>query len=165
MGRATGLPRLRGAGRQYLWESVYRMANDEASSAFRGSLPVTTRHPLLHRPLVEFMLALPADLRASPADDRILQRRALVDRLPDAIRTRKTKGSDQRIRDRLQGQSPEWMAMMADRPRIVERGWVDGDLWRAQLQRARFGLVDGLGSFSAAMSAEAWLRAWQGRSG
>ena len=49
------------------------------------------RHPLLYRPLVEFMLRVPWELKVSPFEDRVLHRRALRGILPESIRKRTGK--------------------------------------------------------------------------
>jgi|CZKK01.1.fsa_nt_gi hypothetical protein len=157
MGPQTA-PRVREPGTQYLWECIYRMAAIDANSAFQLHLTADTRHPLFHRPLVEFMLSLDPSLRAWGRNDRILQRRALADRLPEAVRTRMTKGSDQQLREREQMKNETWQRMLTKDSRLVSRGWVDPRLWRAQVERARFGVFNGLGCFDAAIMTECWLR-------
>lgn len=51
------------------------------------------RLPILHRPLVEFMQAIPRDQRIRPGEKRSLQRRALKDFLPLEVLNRKGKGN------------------------------------------------------------------------
>lgn len=50
------------------------------------------RHPLLFRPLVEFMLRVPWNLKTSAYGRRGLHRRAMIGILPESVRTRTTKG-------------------------------------------------------------------------
>lgn len=49
------------------------------------------RHPFFDRRLLEFCLALPPEQRLHDGWDRVIQRRAMVDLIPDPIRTRQSK--------------------------------------------------------------------------
>jgi len=49
------------------------------------------RHPFFDRRLLEFCLALPPEQRLHDGWDRVIQRRAMVGLMPDAIRTRQSK--------------------------------------------------------------------------
>jgi len=51
-----------------------------------------TRAPFLDRDLVEFMLTLPAQVKVSPSESKIIMRRALSDKWPPAIRGREKQG-------------------------------------------------------------------------
>ena len=53
------------------------------------------RHPLMYRPLVEFMLGVPWELKISPEGNRFLQRAALKDILPELVRSRTDKEQSQ----------------------------------------------------------------------
>lgn len=55
--------------------------------------PVDVRHPLLHRPLVEFCLRLPHRLRTHPVLFKPLLRIAMKGIVPDKVLVRRTKGS------------------------------------------------------------------------
>ena len=54
---------------------------------------VDIRHPLLYRPLIEFCLRLPPELRARPAQSKWLLRQAFRGLLPDAVSRRTQKGA------------------------------------------------------------------------
>jgi|TARA_R100000501_G_scaffold15113_1_gene27442 asparagine synthase (glutamine-hydrolysing) len=155
--RARAAPTVDRIGQQYLWDLIYELAG-QAQPSFRRHLFAPSRHPLLHLPLVEFMLALPPDLRAVGADDRRLQRQALRDRLPEAIRTRYTKGTSQERSERDLMKSEPWWRAMTDDPRLVSRGWVDPVVWRRTIEGVRLGIYDGSLNLEAAMIAELWLR-------
>jgi hypothetical protein len=156
-GRWIGPP-MHSASAQYLWDSVYQMASI-TNSSFRDSLNADTRHPLFYRPLVEFLLSLPPDLRHGPDGDRVLQREALADRLPASVAARSTKGSAQPSREFSLLQNAAWLRCLTVDTRLEARGWVDPPQWREQVARAQFGVFNGLASFDAAMSTEVWLRA------
>jgi asparagine synthase (glutamine-hydrolysing) len=160
-GERQRTPRVAAPGRQYLWESVYRMAANEAASSARRRLAADTRHPLLHRPLVEFMLDLPWSERDDGRQDRVLQRRALSDRLPAVVALRSSKGGDQRLREGSQAKAA--LAEPFPGSSLVERGWVEPELWRAQAARAGFGVFDGLATFDAAVASDLWLKTFMGQ--
>ena len=82
-------------------------------------------HPLMHRPLVEFMLAVNPRYRYSPSSDRVLQRLALADRLPSFIIQRQGKGGPQEVNDRAFYTSAAWCEMLTDSPRLAALGWID----------------------------------------
>jgi hypothetical protein len=139
------------------------MTNVEASNGFRQKLSAETYHPLLYRPLVEFMIGCDWRQRSGggrdgTADDRVLQRRSLADRLPQAVRQRSTKGSDQQLREQAQMASSRMFTDLLEDSYLVRRGWVVAGLWREQVARAQFGVFDGLGAFDAAVASELWLR-------
>jgi asparagine synthase (glutamine-hydrolysing) len=151
------VPRVREAGKQYLWEIAYQSAR-LLSSDYRTAVGADVRHPLMHRPLVEFMLGLDSELRFNACADRVLQREALCDRLPPAILNRTTKGRFQENYHRAFISSTGWISMLTDSPRLVDMGWVDGHEWAEMIARARFGVVTRRQEFDAAITTECWLR-------
>jgi asparagine synthetase B (glutamine-hydrolysing) len=156
-------PRVAKPSEQYLWDSVFQMSSTEAICGFRQCLRADTRCPLLYRPLVEFMLALhwserDAGFSDVAGGDRVLQRRALSDRLPESIRLRRTKGSDQPLRETTLMKDKAWVGLLTRDSRLAMHGWVDPGRWAEQVARARFGVFGDLASFDAAMHSEIWLR-------
>jgi hypothetical protein len=116
------------------------------------------RHPLLHRPLVEFMLALPSSQKFDPETNRSLQRRALKSILPEAVRLRQEKTTfDQPFYEGLR-QGKEWSRLLTVAPRVVERGIVDGARWIEAVKQARLGRTYSLAQFQAVATLEIWLR-------
>jgi asparagine synthase (glutamine-hydrolysing) len=154
----TPAPVMRSVGDQYMHERIWMQSID---SAFSWNQLLTTcelRSPLLYRPFVEFMFALPWSDKVRPGEDRIIQRRALKGLLPDQVRLRRGKRStDEAIFSGLL-RSRQGYAYLTEKPRIVERGYVRRDAWEKAVGLARFGLVRGLSSFLAAASLEYWLR-------
>lgn len=116
------------------------------------------RHPLLYRPLVEFMLNVPGELASSPVIDRALQRRALAGILPEPVRTRRGKAGRGQIFYTGLERSAFWQNRLTDLPMIVELGYVNGDRWRAAIRAAAVGHSPGIGSLLAAICLEAWLQ-------
>lgn len=115
------------------------------------------RHPVLFRPLVEFMMSLPQDLKFTPGTDRILQRMALNGILPDEIRLRRHKTIyDQPAYEGLR-QGKDFTFALTDDPVIVKRGIADPEKWREAVSQARLGRTYFLPQFEAAASLEIWL--------
>lgn len=120
------------------------------------------RHPLLYRPLVEFMLAIPWQHKIAPGEDRVIQRRALRGLVPESIRTRKDKGDHTPII--LRGIRENWSKV---RPfiygeRLASLGVVEPKLFQTSWERLRHGLTSTTrgtdGPFLvAALSLEMWL--------
>lgn len=148
-------PRCRSVGEQYFAERIWRSqftAGDECTQSFEF------RYPLLYRPLVEFMLAIPWEQRLQPGQDRYLQRRALKGILPEMVRQRKDKaGPAEAELEGLRNKSP-WTDLFLIRPRIVERRYVDARLWREAVNQARFGRIASMRHFVATATMEVWLR-------
>lgn len=148
-------PRCRSVGQQYLAERIWRSgftAGDECTQPFEF------RNPLLYRPLVEFMFAIPWEQRLQPGQDRYLQRRALKGILPEPVRQRKDKaGPAEAEIEGLRNGSP-WTELFLTRPRVVERRYVDAHLWREAVNQARFGRIISMRHFVATATMEVWLR-------
>jgi asparagine synthase (glutamine-hydrolysing) len=121
------------------------------------------RHPLLYRPLVEFMLALPSDQKFSSDMNRFLQRRALKSLLPEALRLRSDKTTfDQPFYEGLR-KGKTWTDLLSVAPRVVERGIVDGARWIEALAQAKLGRTHSLAQFQAIATLEIWLRQMENR--
>lgn len=116
------------------------------------------RHPLLYRPLVEYMLSLPWTERVSPAEDRILQRLSLRGILPELIRTRQGKGGPQQAFENGLRGSKAWLDLLLQRSKVVEQGYVNAERWPQAVAQARFGRTQSLRHFYAVIGLEYWLR-------
>jgi asparagine synthase (glutamine-hydrolysing) len=151
-------PRQPTPGAQYLWDSVFQLAAG-VNYPFRLGIAASTRHPLFHRPLVEFLLSLPPELRATASRDRVLQRFAMRGRMPPIVCERTTKGSSQAHFEQALLTNKALRSLLLNDARLVERGWVDAAAWKAQVERASFGVFNGITSFESAAIFELWLRA------
>jgi asparagine synthase (glutamine-hydrolysing) len=121
------------------------------------------RHPLLYRPLVEFMLALPADQKFNSEMNRFLQRRALKSILPEALRLRQDKTTfDQPFYEGLR-KGKAWTDLLSVAPHVVERGIVDRARWTEALAQAKLGRTHSLAQFQAVATLEIWLRQMEDR--
>lgn len=116
------------------------------------------RYPFLHRPLAEFCLRLPVDLRVRPGWTKWVLREAMRGILPESVRTRRGKGGiDARILWALQHEAPRVRWLLRD-PLLAQAGWVDADALRAAAEQARQGQVDNLSYLLNTLSLETWLR-------
>jgi asparagine synthetase B (glutamine-hydrolysing) len=116
------------------------------------------RYPLLYRPLVEFMFAIPLEQRLRPGEDRSLQRRALKGILPERVRTRTGKMGPQRLYHDGLRDSPAWIEALTDHPRVAERGYVDRTAWEQAIAQMTVGRTHGLLHFLGTATLELWLR-------
>ncbi len=158
---AGASPRMRSVGDQYTYERFWMQSLDATSSWNLLAIDFQFRAPLLYRPLVEFMYALPWREKILPGQDRVLQRSALKGILPERIRTRRNKRStDEAIFAGLLG-NREAYALLTENPLIVSRGYVQGAAWKEAVSRARFGVVHAVPSLLAAASLELWLREFE----
>jgi asparagine synthase (glutamine-hydrolysing) len=85
---------------------------------------VTYTYPFAHRPLVEFMLAIPGSIVTAPGETRSLMRRALAGIVPPRVIERQSKGyyppaALRTLRPLASRMQP------VTRLEIVRRGWVD----------------------------------------
>ena len=116
------------------------------------------RHPLLFRPLVEFMFNLPWNQKFHPDSDRFLQRRALQGILPEPVRLKRGKVVNDQIYFEGLRQERAWRELLTDNPRVAALGIVDRDGWIEAVGRARMGLTHFLPQFEAVAMLEIWLR-------
>jgi asparagine synthase (glutamine-hydrolysing) len=149
------MPTVRG---QAYYEHLWRMACTAGRTWAQNTTACRWRHPLLYRPLVEFMYSLPWQQQVTSGQDRLLQRRALAGILPEQTRTRRTKsGPDQAMYEGLRTNRDMYQLLTA-RPLIAQRGYVDETAWRTAVRTAQFGYVRSAPAFEAAVSLEIWLR-------
>jgi asparagine synthase (glutamine-hydrolysing) len=114
-------------------------------------------HPFAHRPLVEFLMKVPADLLCRPGEPRRLMRAALSDLWPTKLRSRRSKGSfGAPWQDALQ---PLARALLqSGELQVVERGFVDRSSVHARLERLSGGLECNAPQLRQIILMELWLR-------
>ncbi len=112
-------------------------------------------YPFTHRPLVDFMLAIPGAEVSAPGDMRSLMRRAFAGFVPPRILRRVSKGyyppSAMRAVRQLAGSIPSVECL-----EVVQRGWVDPQRLDAALRM----LTDGAGRGAAVrpiLHLEQWM--------
>lgn len=106
----------------HLWSGDRAHLHDALTRAGRNA-GLDLRQPFLDRRLVEFLIALPDDLRFRDRQPRYLLRRAFADRLPPTVAARVDKADFARLtRDGLCAADPE--GTLRGPLEVVERGWV-----------------------------------------
>lgn len=115
--------------------------------------------PCLDLELVRFTLSLPYEVRNCDGFHRGLYRRALTDLLPDKVRQRTGKASqDEQVLAvvRRAFQTPTWRDRLRV-PLLADLGWVDPHLFQTQLEALEN--ADQLAAMWPFLSAEAFLQA------
>jgi len=120
-------------------------------------------HPLMHRPLIEFLQAIPFDQFLRPGENRSLMRRALRDLLPEKIGRRKTKGDPSEGVARAIAREASTMRSLFADSRVCAYGFMDPAPLFAAIDRAKNGLEPHAGALLLTISMEFWLRALERR--
>ena len=144
-------------GAQEVWDTIWRGSLSMAAGASTLEEHVV-RTPLLYRPLVEFMQAVPPEQKLRPRCDRYLQRRALKGLVPERIRRRAGKaiGTWPFVEGLRRSQS--WMDLLCDNSRIVSLGITSREAWRNAVRQAAVGQTFGDRYFLTAAAFEIWLQ-------
>jgi asparagine synthase (glutamine-hydrolysing) len=120
-------------------------------------------YPFLHRPLVEFLQAIPVDQKVRPGESRSLMRRALRNVLPAKISQRRGKqGPDEALNRALIREWPRLHAMFAS-ARVCARGYMNSGELLASLERARHGAEQSTYALLKTIALEFWLRSFEQR--
>jgi asparagine synthase (glutamine-hydrolysing) len=114
-------------------------------------------HPFSHRPLVEFLMTVPANILCRPGEPRRLMRSALSDLWPNKLRERRSKGSfNAPWQEALK---PLARALLKTKKlHSVEHGFVDRDSVRSRLERLCLGLDCNDSQLRQIILLELWLR-------
>lgn len=114
-------------------------------------------HPFAHRPLVEFLVTVPADILCGPGQPRRLMRAALSDLWPLKLRERRSKGLfNLPWQEALR---PIAAVLLKTRQlHVVERGFVDDASVRSRLERLSVGLDCNQFQLRQIILLELWLR-------
>jgi asparagine synthase (glutamine-hydrolysing) len=134
-----------------------------ASCYYRDRVPTEYRFPFLHRPLVEFLLAIPIEQKLRPGENRSLQRRALKHVLPPAILQRQGKRWSNEALCRTLANHWREVAGLFNEPRVCEYGFVDPRAFGETAKRIQHGLQNVSGELLGVLSIELWLRALESR--
>ena len=154
---ASSAPHCASPGRQHLWNNLWSVA-PAATTTFQRPTAYDVRSPLMYRPLVEFMAAIPWEQKVQPRCDRYLQRRALAGVLPELVRRRASKADGSRpFIDGLR-RSREWFAYLTDDPLLAAHGIAGAGPWRSAVRAASVGITNGDMFFLAGVAVETWLR-------
>lgn len=120
-----------------------------------GSFDVTYTYPYSHRPLVEFMLAIPGEELSAPGQLRSLMRRAFAEFVPARVLQRISKGYYPPAVMRAT-RSVAASLLPADRTGVVRRGWLNP----SRLDAAIRTFVDGGGGKSSELQRVVRLEQW-----
>ena len=135
------------------------------SPCYRRELTcLDSSHPFVHRPLVEFLQAIPFEQMLRPKENRSLMRRAMRDLLPDKIARRMTKGDPSEGLARAIAREVSLMRSLFTDARVCAYGLMDAAPLQAAVDRARHGLEEYGGSLLFTISLEFWLRSLEQRS-
>jgi len=130
-----------------------------ASCYYRDRVFTEYRFPFLHRPLVEFLLAIPIEQKLRPGESRSLQRRALKHVLPPAILTRQGKRTSGEALCRTLAGTWREVKWLFNKPRVCEYGFVDAAAFGEAAKRIQHGLQNVNGELLGVLAVELWLRA------
>jgi len=134
-----------------------------ASCYYRDRVVTDYRFPFLHRPLVEFLLAIPIEQKLRPGENRSLQRRALKHALPPAILTRQSKRCSTEALCRTLAYNWREIAPLFKEPRVCEYGFVDSPAFGEAAKRIQHGLQNINAELVGVLAVELWLRALETR--
>jgi asparagine synthase (glutamine-hydrolysing) len=115
-------------------------------------------HPYSHRPLVQFMLSIPADIVCGPGEPRRLMRRALQGLWPPELCQRRSKDSFGGVF--LDSIRPLAAALLrkSESLEVVERGYVDPVSLKERLERITHSLDCNESQLRQIILFEYWLR-------
>ncbi len=142
--------------RKYFW-SLSMMLELRQLQAPEPLQHLDYAHPFAHRPLVEFLMAVPTDVLCRPGEPRRLIRSALSDLWPLKLRARRSKGLfNLPWQEALR---PLAGALLQDRQlHVVERGFVDRASVLSRLERLSAGLDCNECQLRNIILLELWLR-------
>jgi len=141
--------------------SIMRVISKASYHALGG---VEASHPYLHRPLVEFLQAIPFEQRVRPGETRSLMRRALVGLLPEKILKRQgKKGPDEAL---FRAVAKEWLRLqrLFNDARVCAAGYMDARALQTTLEKVRHGCETHSFAMIQTISLEFWLRSLERRS-
>jgi asparagine synthase (glutamine-hydrolysing) len=122
-------------------------------------------YPFLHRPLVEFLLAIPFEQLLRMGETRSIQRRALKGIVPSKVLARRLKGSVHEASYLAFIREWKLIKPLFDDARVCARGYVDAAALQSALTLARHGSVAHIIHLSMIISLEIWLRSLEFRYG
>lgn len=140
--------------------SVIRMTS-KASYRARGHIEVS--HPYLHRPLIEFMQAIPHEQRVRPGETRSLMRRSLRNLLPEKVLKRKGKKGPEEAMFRAIAREWRRLRPMFENAKVCSGGYMNSDALLRALERAKHGCEIYSFAIIQTISLEFWLRALKQR--
>ena len=120
---------------------------------------ISYTHPYAHRPLVEFMLTIPAPVVVGPDQPRRLMRRAFAGLLPPAVLHRRSKGSYTPAYREALLPAAAGLLKAPGGIQVVERGYVERESLMSRLAKFVQGLDCNETQLRQILLLELWLRA------
>ena len=115
-------------------------------------------YPFAHRPLVDFMLAIPGEESSAPGLTRSLMRRAFTNLVPARVLQRVSKGYYPPAAFRAARQLAASLVSI-DELEVVQRGWIDPDRLTLALRTLTDGGGETGGDIHCTLRLERWLQA------
>lgn len=146
-------------GRRRLFRAVQELLESRKLATPEELRHISYTHPFTHRPLVEFMLRIPAHIVCAPGQPRRLMRRAFANLLPLAVLNRKSKAAYTALyRESLM---PIALTMLQSRRdiHVVDCGYVVEKSLISRLERFSQGLECNEPQLRHIILLECWLRA------
>lgn len=134
-----------------------------ASCYYRDRVPTEYRFPFLHRPLVEFLLAIPIEQKLRPGENRSVQRRALKIVLPPLIVNRQSKRWSTEAFCRTLANNWHEAEWLFKQPRVCEHGFVDAQAFAEAAKLIRHGAQNMSRELLPILTVELWLRTLESR--
>jgi len=119
---------------------------------------IEVSYPFAHRPLVEFLQAIPLDQLMRPGENRVVMRRMLAGILPDEIAKRRTKGNPSEAIFRAIAREAPRLHAVFENSRLCARGYIEKQPLFAALDRARHGYETHSAFLVQTILLEFWLR-------
>jgi asparagine synthase (glutamine-hydrolysing) len=154
-GSLTRIP----AGRRRRFRAAAHLLRSRKLQTPEALQHISYTHPFAHRPLLEFMLTVPAHIVVAPGQPRRLMRRAFTELLPAAVLNRKSKGSyTSTYRDSF---LPLATALLqgAGKIQLVERGYLERESLLNRLENYTKGFDCNETQLRQVLALEFWLRA------
>ncbi len=135
---------------------LLRYSSGALSSAPTPPSDIIYTHPFVHRPLVDFVFAIPAEQISAPGVTRSLMRRAFAGLVPSRILRRESKGYYPPALIRAT------RTLIATMPRVeslhvVRNGWLAAAPLAAAIQNLRDGAAEAGSAVRLALLLEQWL--------
>jgi hypothetical protein len=136
----------------YWWTTSSNLATPDNEPYVRMTFPFA------HRPLVEYVLAVPETVLWEPGYPRALMRRAFAGFVPGTILDRRYKGYASPALTRLLRPLVAELARDTVHCQLVERGYVEVNGFRRQLEGLLDGSLANAAHVAALLTVESWLR-------
>lgn len=143
------------ASQRQLAARVLAYAHGSHLSSYPRPPGLVFTYPYIHRPLVEFVLAIPGEQLSAPGELRWLMRRAFEGLVPPRILQRISKGYYPPAMVRAMRAQVGTLPPV-DRLEIVRRGWVDSGALQAAIRALTHG-GGGNAEVESALRLEQWL--------